>query len=99
MINAWLEPDYQETPADYGWVHETELPNLDACSEWLQDIMAAIYKTGDLNQLEFAIEELCDELGVKYTLGDLKFREMQYHLGYQRALIDMNNTRKENQND
>lgn len=95
---SWYEPDPEpETPADYGWVHEDDLPDFDHCKDMLQGCLEALYKSGDVAKLEDCLEELCHQLDVKFELGTPELEKtgrrdlMQWYLGYQRATMDQMN--------
>ena len=63
--------DYEpETPADYGWVHEDDLPDMDHCKDMLQGIIDAIYKTGDIAKLEDCLDELTHQFEMKIPESD-----------------------------
>lgn len=94
---SWYDPE-PETPADYGWVHEDDLPDFDRCKDMLQGCLEALYKIGDVAKLEDCLEELCHQLNVKFELGTPELEKigrrdlMQWYLGYQRATIDQMNS-------
>lgn len=61
-----LSDPYEETPADYGWIHEDDLPDLDFVRYELANLVKAVYKTGNINDLEKSLEEICESLEVNY---------------------------------
>ena len=67
--DSWYEPDCEETPADYGWVHEDDLPNFEHVKDMLQGMMECLYKTGDVSQLEDCLDELCHQFDLKLMAG------------------------------
>lgn len=84
------------TPEDDGYIHESDLPNFDSTRDYLQGIVEAVYKTGDLEMLEHCLEELCGQFELKYEMGELQLAKkknglMTWYLGYQRATLDMMN--------
>lgn len=64
MLDHHLElpPD----PRCAGWVHEDDIPDITSCKGWALDIMDALYRTGDFNQMQTAVEELCCCLDLDY---------------------------------
>lgn len=87
--------DYDEpTPADLGWVHKDNLPEMEAVEDFLQGIYEALYINGDVDKLEGCLEELFHQFNMKFELGEVqlvkkKTRDlMQWYLGYQRAHLD-----------
>lgn len=58
----YVEP---ENPADFGWVHEDDLPDLDHCKDMLEGIIAALYKTGSIESLEDCLDELTSQFDLK----------------------------------
>ena len=62
----WYEPDVEpETPADYGWIHEDDCPDIEHCEDMLKGVIEAIYRTGDLASLEDCLDELTSQFGMK----------------------------------
>lgn len=100
--SSWYEPDVEpETPADYGWVHQDDLPDTDHCEDMLKGIIEALYVTGDVAALEDCLDELTGQFDMKLPESEPilekknKNRLMHWYLGYQRAHIDhMNNTER-----
>lgn len=97
---SWYEPDEEfERPTDYGWVREEELPDMTAIQDYLEGIIEALYKTGNVSRIEGCLEELCHIFDISFEPGNLQVEKkkksdlMQWYLGYQRAQIDqMNHT-------
>lgn len=59
---SWYEPEVeQSTPADYGWVHEDDVPDIEHCKDMLEGILEALYKTGDVAKLEDHLDELVSQ--------------------------------------
>lgn len=59
------EDDYDYSPADSGWVHEDDLPDLASVKEFLMGVIEAVYETGDIEDLHFCLEEACGYLDMK----------------------------------
>jgi len=98
MLDRHLEEDlHDESPADHGWVHEDCLPDMQNLEDQVKGIIDALYVSGDIRQLEAHLNELCSEIGMNHSvrrpqLGRSGLADkMQWHLGYQRALIDTMN--------
>ena len=95
MLYYFLEPDVEpETPEDYGYIHEDNLPDLESLRDHVKGIMQAMYLTGDVAMMESCLDELCNELDLKINEGDPILEKkgernmMTWYLGYQRATID-----------
>jgi len=94
--------DYDEpTPADFGWVHEDDLPEMAAVEDFLKGIYESLYVTGNVDKLEGCLEELFHQFDMKFELGKVQIEKkkqrdlMQWYLGYQRATMDqMNHTER-----
>ena len=84
------------TLEDAGYIHESNLPDLDHLRDHVQGMIDAMYKTGDVGALESSLDEVCYVLGIKLNEGEPKIEKaqsgniMQWYLGYQRALLDQN---------
>lgn len=64
--NWWYDPDPEpETPADYGWIHEDDCPDIEHCQDMLKGIMEALYKTGNVAMLEDCLDELVGQFDLK----------------------------------
>ena len=48
-----------------GWVREDEQPDMNNVKEWVEGVMEAVYKTGDIEDLKFSLEELAHALKVR----------------------------------
>jgi len=69
----WYEPDVEpETPADHGWVHEDDLPDLEHCTAMLQSVINSVYETGDVELLEDCLDELASQLNCKMPGNNIK---------------------------
>lgn len=83
-------------PEDNGWVQEDSLPNFDDTKDFLKGIVESLYETGNVEQLEHCIEELCFQYDVKFKEKEPKLKNkeedklMNWYLGYQRNVIDKN---------
>jgi len=97
---SWYEPEYEQTPEDYGYIHQDDLPDLEGMRDWLQGVVEAMYKTGDVMEMERCLDELCHALDVPMVAADPAVekknqnRLMHWYLGYQRAQIDHMNHRR-----
>lgn len=67
--DSWYEPDYEETPADHGWIHEDDLPDLDGVKDFLTGVLEAVYVTGDVDALENCLDEICSQFDLKLPAG------------------------------
>lgn len=56
---SYYEFDNYPTPEDFGWIHEDNLPNLDLCKKTLNSAIEAVYFSGNIDQLENCLDELC----------------------------------------
>lgn len=67
--DAWktsTPEDYEpESPADYGWIHEDDCPDIDHCADMLKGMIEALYKTGDVAALEDCLDELAGQFDLK----------------------------------
>lgn len=97
---AWYEPDssYYEPNEVYsdGWYHKDEY-DPESAADALQEIIKAVYETGNLEDLEQAIEYGASALKVVYAADKLKIAKkadsdkkdlMHWYLGYQRSFIE-----------
>ena len=96
----WYEPDVEpETPADYGWIHEDDVPDLDACERFLQVMIKCVYENGNMEIFEDALDELAAQFDLKLPEGKpvLEKREsvridrtleswLQFNQGYNECL-------------
>ena len=57
--------EYDRSLQVSGYIHESDLPNLDYIAQCLTDIMKAVYETGDISSIEFALEDALSEFGIK----------------------------------
>ena len=82
------------TLEDAGYIHESNLPDLEHLKDHVQGIIDAMYKTGDVGALESSLDEVCHVLGMKIDEGEPKIERtedknmMHWYLGYQRVMID-----------
>lgn len=94
--DSWkLSNRYEEIePTPEGWVREEELPNFNDTRDYLQGIMEALYKDGNVEKLEDCLEELCGLYDVEFKLGVPQLEKknenqlMHWYLDYQRASIE-----------
>jgi len=71
-IEPPYEPDYEPTPSENGWYHESELPDFDETRECLEGCLESLYKNGDIRLLEDCVSQLCALYDVRYKCSDLK---------------------------
>lgn len=57
--------DLDISPQDYGWVREDEQPNRAACEDMIHGLLEAVYTTGNVESIEFCLEELAYQYGIK----------------------------------
>lgn len=68
--DSWYDPDPEpESPADYGWVHEDDIPDLDSVRDFLTGVIEAVYVTGDVDKLEDCLDEICHQFDLKLPAG------------------------------
>lgn len=98
---SWYEPEIErETPEDHGYIHQDALPDVAGMRDWLTGVVEAMYKTGDVMEMERCLDELCHELNVPMIAADPavetknKNRKMHWYLGYQRATIEQMTTHR-----
>lgn len=72
--DAWktsTPEDYEpESPADYGWIHEDDVPDLDACRGFIEVLIKSVYEVGNIEILEDALDELAAQFDVKMPDND-----------------------------
>lgn len=62
---SWYEhPDYYADEPD-GWVRVEDVPCEQICSEALEIILDALYRSGDIQKLESALEDLTNQFGME----------------------------------
>jgi len=98
MIDSLLDPD---SYPDEDWGFDRDLmPNLENLRDHVQGILEAVYKTGDIRELENSLDEVCIEIGIPMNAKNPLIekrgnRNMKmWHLGYQRAMLDQNHKEK-----
>lgn len=68
--DSWYNPDPDPiTPADYGWIHKDDVPDLDHCMDMLKGILEAVYVTGNVEELENCLDELSGQFDLKLPAG------------------------------
>jgi hypothetical protein len=94
MIDQYLEEYCDITPEDSGYIHESNLPNIQRIQDSLKVLMQCMYGSGDVAMMESCLDEICDEVDMKINPGTPVLEKKQksnmltWHLGYQRAMID-----------
>lgn len=64
--DSWYEPDsYEETAEDHGYIHQDNLPDFELIASSIQGIVRSVYESGDLEDLEDYLEELCTEFDLE----------------------------------
>ncbi|MGL5264487.1 MAG: hypothetical protein ACRDAI_07995 [Candidatus Rhabdochlamydia sp.] len=65
-LDDWNEPDFDPpTPADYGWIHEDDIPDLDNTKCFVEGILESVYLTGNIEKLEDCLDEICGQFDLK----------------------------------
>ena len=72
---------------------------------YLEGILEAMYESGDVDDLEAMVDELCHHFNVPMCVGDLKIKKkeekksmLQEYLETQRVAIDEMNAKREENN-
>lgn len=69
--DSWYEPDVDpETPADYGWIREDDIPDLGRVKDFIKGVLEAVYITGNVEQLENCLDEICGQFDLKLPAGN-----------------------------
>lgn len=69
--DSWYEPDVEpESPADYGWIREDDIPDLDGVKDFLKGVLEAVYVTGNVEELENCLDEICSQFDLKLPAGN-----------------------------
>lgn len=71
MSYAYNDSYYENTPADFGWVHESDIPDIEECKKLLQTLIDAVYTTGNIQSIDSAIEDLASQLDVEMPSHDI----------------------------
>ncbi len=93
MIENYLDIEH-DTPESHGYIHERDLPDLERMREDLVGLAYAVCMSGDISSLRDSLTGLCEELDVTIPGGTLAIEKkdlrdrLQWHLGYQRGMID-----------
>jgi len=94
MYDSCDENDYKDS-CDQCEEKDDLVSNL---RDQVQGIVEAAYKTGDVHSLEACLDEICSYLDIKLIpapmmaiakRSDERAKERHWHLGYQRAIIDI----------
>lgn len=64
------EEQYYITPEDLGWVSESEMPKVNIVKDYLQGVINAVYKTGNIFELENCLDEICEQFDLKLPQGN-----------------------------
>jgi hypothetical protein len=85
----WLsEPQEQPSPADYGYVHKDDVPDVSHCRDMLEGIIEAVYKTGDVAKLEDCLDELAAEFGIKLPETEVLVKSPKYAKKMLKGIIE-----------
>lgn len=85
MRDCDLEPDIDMGPEAWGYVHEDNIPDLQFCSEMLENIIEAIYVTGDVGKLEDSLDELTNQFDLRLPRTDPLLEKKDLNLNLLRA--------------
>lgn len=67
-----------DTPNEYGYYHQSELPDLNHCRDMLSGCVDSLYQDDYLEKLEDFLEELCGEFGIELDARDhMIFRKVE----------------------
>ena len=79
-------------PEDLGYIYIDDLPDLDHLKDHVQGLLVALYVTGDVNNMEQSLEEICNELDIEFKADDPKLSKkpdlIDWYLERQREIID-----------
>jgi len=97
--DSWrtASPYDDDQPEPEGWVRVEDVQSEENTRDFLQGIVEAVYQTGDTEDLEHCLEELCAMYDVNINKSapvletKNKNRLMHWYLGYQRATIEQMN--------
>lgn len=56
---------------DFGLMRKSDLPNFEDTQDYLEGVVKSVYQTGDVEQLEHCLEELCFQFGVEFKSEEL----------------------------
>lgn len=73
------------TPADYGYYHERDLPDLDHCRRMISAILSQMYYTGQVYCMEQCIEELAHQFDIEMPERSLKIQPNSKNLQEQQV--------------
>jgi hypothetical protein len=69
-LDDWNEPDFDPpTPADYGWIHEDDIPDLNSTKCFIKGMLESVYLTGNIEKLEECLDEICGQFDLKLPEG------------------------------
>ena len=64
-FDFWNETGIEPSPDECGWVHKDDIPNIASCEDMLEGVIEALYETGDVDHLEYCLDELVSQFGMK----------------------------------
>lgn len=65
--DSWYE---EPTSTESGWVHQDDLPDLEGVKDYLKEILRSVYVTGDIEELENSLGEICSQFDLKLPAGE-----------------------------
>lgn len=71
--------DYYEdmhSPEDFGWIHEDDVPDIGHCRDMIEGLVESVYQTGNLDQFEFCLDELCFSFGISFEHKKNKLKKL-----------------------
>ena len=73
-MENWDYPDYYDSDE---WVHKDNLKKYDDAKEWIEETLHHVYNTGNIDELEIALDELTAIFDIKIpsTLPKLKRKQ------------------------
>ncbi len=59
------------------YIHIDDLPDLESMKDYLEGVVEAVYKDGDIKKLDHCIEELCCLLDVEFSGDEPILKKME----------------------
>lgn len=72
--DEWKADDINYSDPSLRW-DEREYVDIDHCRDFLQSAVDAVYKTGDVEKLEGALDELCGQLKIRMPATEAKIEK------------------------
>jgi hypothetical protein len=101
MIDSFLEDLCDQSYRDLGYIHEDEIPDIDKIKNHMKNVMRCMYETGHVQKMECLLHEICNELLIKVKSSRVLIEKREqsenisWYSGYQRAIIDSQNNKKQ----